>query len=208
MAQANLVRATKQAKAQAQNSPVLASANQDHLQSQRDYQTAKANVIAKLKENNPDLRQLVQQTKSLQEQIGSMARSGKGDYSSLQAELKSKTRKVAQIEDEAVNSDPTVKDIIARTASAHKAQVDAQKDAQAAMASDPAIQSARNQLAQASQQANQAANQYANSLNSMNNGYYGRRRGGYGHGYGYGGYGYGGGYRGYHHHTYHHRGRF
>jgi hypothetical protein len=162
-----------------------------------------------LKENNPDLRELVQQTRSLQEKIGAMARSGKGDYSSLQAELKSKTRKVAQIEDEAVNSDPTVKDIITRTASAHKAQVDAQKDAQAAMAQDPAIHSARNQLAQASQQANQAANQYANSLNSMNNGYYGRRRGGYGHRYGNGVYSYGGyGYRGYHHHAHHRHVRF
>lgn len=208
-AQTNLSRQLRQAKQKAGSSPAVASAKSEHTQSERDYQTARDNVVENLKRTNPEFSGLLAECSNLRQQIASIAKNGSStgpDITTLESQLRTKARKVSLIENEAINADSSVKDILARQATSHTAEVAATKQANAQIAQDPGVKAAQKQLAQANQQAMLAANRYANT----SSGGYGGRGYGYHRGYGHrrSGYGYPvfvGGYRsGYHVHHAHH----
>jgi uncharacterized protein YdcH (DUF465 family) len=196
-ARANLARQMSIARKRAENSPALKSAKSNYAQVNGDNRTARDAVIAKLKAENQDFRNLLDECQTLRQQIAALAKSGSSpdQLTSLQSKLNTKARKVVLMEDEAVSADSSVKDGTSRQASAHQELTSAEKAVAAAVAQDPNVKAAQNQLAQATAQANAAAARYNSSLMSASYGggrsYY--RRGGYSHrGYGYG---YGGGVR-------------
>jgi chromosome segregation ATPase len=211
-AQVNAARQIRRARQQAENSPGVTSAKNDNVRATQEFQTARAAVIAKLKETNTDFRDLTALAQTKRSQIQTLARSGNSpeEMQNLESQLKTIVRKITLIEDQAVDADPAVKEIIAHKGTIHSSLKSAEQDALNAASKDPAVQAAQKQLAQAQQQAMQAAGRYNGALSSMGN------SGGYGGGnrgrrYGYGGYGrigvvhvrsgYGGGY---HHHAFHH----
>lgn len=205
-AQSNLNRSVRQARTKAENSSAVTSAKSSHVQAVHDYEAARAKVIADLKAKNPEFRDLYQQCQVLREKIVTLTNAGDpaGNLASIKAELKSKSHQVGQVANDAINADPTIKDIVSRQAAAHSTEASAMKDALESVSQDPAVQAARKQLAQASQQAQLAARKYANTVASANSmPYAGRRsyhRGRVGY-VAYGGYGNRGGsyHRSYHH---------
>ena len=204
-AKTNATRQIRQARQQALNSPALMSAKSENITANQDYQTARTAVIARLKDTNPEFRDLLVQCQAKRAQIVALAKSGEssGEIQGLESQLKTMVRKVSLIEEPVVNADPTVKEIVSRKGSIHAKAQSAEKDALNAAAKDPAVQAAQKQLAQAQQQAQQATSRYNSALASASNaGMYGGRpqyrRSGYG---GYRGFGNSG--RSYYHPVYH-----
>ena len=204
-AKTNATRQFRQARQQARNSPALMPAKSENITANQDYQTARTGVIARLRDTNPEFRDLLVQCQAKRAQIVALAKSGdsSGEMPSLESQLKTMVRKVSMIEEPAVNADPTVKEIISRKGSIHAKAQSAEKNAINAAANDPAVQAAQKQLTQAQQQAQQATSRYNSALASASNaGMYGGRpqyrRSGYG---GYRGFGNSG--RSYYHPVHH-----
>jgi chromosome segregation ATPase len=205
-ARANSARQLRQARYQAQNSSGLLSARSADLHANRDYQAARDAVVNKLKTTNPEFRDLLTQANTKRDRIAALAKSGDSpdEMQRLSGELRTVSRKVTLIEDQAVNADPTAKEIASRKPDVHSSLQAAEKAVQTAIAQDPGVQAAQKQLNQASLQAQQASARYNNALGSANS------MGSYGRGYSRGRRGYGvvvmnAGYsHGSHHHHVHH----
>jgi len=186
-AQSNLNRTVRQAHTKAENTSAVTSAKSSHVQAVHDYESARTDVIARLKEKNPEFRDLYQQCQVLREKIVTLTNAGDpaGNLASVKSELKAKSHQVGQIANDAVNHDPKIKAIVSRQAATHSVEAAAMKDALESVSQDPAVQSARKQLAQASQQAQLAAGRYGKTVASASSMPYSRSRPYYGGRVGY-----------------------
>lgn len=169
-AQFNLFRQSRVACQQAEASPKVTSAKSDHAKVERDYQAARSKVIADLKANNAEFRELSQRCQNLRDKMAALAKSGDhaDEIHTRGVELRALVRKATTIEERAVNADPTIKDLIQRQSDSHTAEMAAQKDALRSVAQNPAVQAAQKQSAQANQQYQVAASRYGSSLSSAN----------------------------------------
>lgn len=206
-ARANAARQVRQARYQAQNSSGLVAAKSADLQANRDYQAARDAAVNKLKTTNPEFRDLLAQASTKRARIAALAKSGESpdEMQRLSSELRTLSRKVTLIEDQAVNADPAARAIASQKPDVHSSLQAAEKAVQNAIAQDPGVQAAQKQLNQASLQAQQASARYNNALGAANSmgmsGRGSRRRLGYGGYVGLASYGYGTHH--YHHHGHH-----
>jgi chromosome segregation ATPase len=185
-AQTNAARQIRQSRQRAQNSPTLTSARSADANTARDYQSARSAVIAKLNESNAEFRDLMTQFQARRTAIIQLTKSGDptGKIPTLQDELKSMSRKITQLEEQALKADPRTRELNDLNGTTHASFKSAEKDAVQAVANDPAVQSAQKQVDQARLKTQQASQQYGNALasaNSVSSGYRPRyRRSGYG----------------------------
>lgn len=177
LAQTNAARELKRARQQAENSPAVVTAKSAYSEANRESLTARAAAVARLKETNPEFRDLLAKCQLLRQQIEALAKSGdtSGKMQSLQSELRGLARKTILMEDQAVNADPTLKESDTRKATMHAKTQSAQADALNSVVSDPQVKAARAQLAQAQSQARQASVRYSMVLASASTSGYGGR---------------------------------
>lgn len=178
LAQANALRELKRARQQAANSPALTSARSEYSAANQASQAARAVAVTHLKETNPEFRDLLAKCQSLRQQIAALARAGddSGKIQSLESELRGLARKTILIEDQALNTNPTLQETDRRKANSHAKAQAAESAALTSTLSDPQVKAAQALLSQAQLQAMQASARYSQALASSANSvsYHGR----------------------------------